>query len=85
MESEQKDKPSFSLKQIFDEGAFVLGWSSLLSFFQNSLGSATFSSSFSKKIFFLFLFNTCCIVFLASLYVNLRMQSLLTVEIMFVK
>ena len=83
MESKQKGKLSFSLRQIFDEGAFVLGWSSLLRFFQSSLGSAIFSSSFSKKNFFFFSLITCCIVFLASLYINLLMRSLLTLEIMF--
>ena len=57
MEREQKDKPSFSFRQIFVGGVFVLGRPRFLRFFQNSLGEPVFSSSFFGKIFFLFLFN----------------------------
>ena len=56
MEREQKDKPSFSFRQIFVGGVFVLGRPSFLRFFQSSLGSPIFSSSFFEKNFF-FLFN----------------------------
>ena len=57
MEREQKNKLSFSFKQIFDEGVFVLGRLSFLRFYHSSLGSPMFSSSFFEKIFCLFLFN----------------------------
>ena len=51
MEREQKDKPSFPFRQIFDEGVFVLGRPSFLRFFQSSLGLPIFSSSFFEKKF----------------------------------
>ena len=53
MEREQKDKLSFSFRQIFDEGFYVLGKPSLLRFFRSSLGLPIFYSSFfeKKKIF----------------------------------
>ena len=46
MEREQKDKPSFSFRQIFDGGVFVLGRPSFLRIFQRSLGSPIFSCRF---------------------------------------
>ena len=77
MEREQKDKLSFSFRQIFVGGVFVLGRPRFLRFFQSSLGSPIFSSNFFEKNFFFFSLIRRWTVFLASLYINSLMWSLI--------
>ena len=77
MERKQKNKLSFYFRQIFHGRVFVLGRPSLLRFFQCSLGSTIFYSSFFVKKNFFFSLIRRWNVFLASLYINSSIWSLL--------